>query len=248
MAIGKSDVLEAEIVEVPRLASDGYSIYLPGVSLISTTSGTHNVVIILPDEQDLTWLSGDHPVEPGDRVQIYGTSGGAADGYYTIATIVNTITFSIVEPINSSTGGFVNFMWPAGALGVGLDPTLLLGSGITAINVQDAFGQVVTPLTHETLRQLIHFIDEGPADGFMSGAYKVISPPGILLSTSVIWYVDNTMAKKIVEQDIIWTGIVPTTITWQVYNIDGVTIAHTVSDSITYENNIFETSRTRTII
>jgi hypothetical protein len=247
MAIAKSDVLEAEIAEVPRLASDGYSVYLAAVPLISTTSVSNIVVITLVDDQDLTWPSGDHPVESGDRVQFYGT--GSADGYFTIDAVLNGTTFTTVEPINSSTGGFVNFIWPAGAGQVGFDPTKSIN--ITSTNVQGAISDLdknlINPAEHETLRQLIHFIDEGPADGFVSGAYKVISPPGIMFPTSVIWYVDDTMAKKIVEQDIVWSNIVPTTITWKVYNTDGVTIAHTVSDNITYENFIFETTRTRSI-
>jgi hypothetical protein len=101
---------------------------------------------------------------------------------------------------------------------------------------------------HQTLRQLIHFIDEGPADGFASNAYKEITPIGSIFSTNITWYVDNTKNLKIVEQIIDWNGIVPKTITWKVYSMDGITVAHTVSDSITYTNNIFETSRIRTII
>lgn len=108
-------------------------------------------------------------------------------------------------------------------------------------------GGGITPFEHETLRQLIHFVDEGPGDGFTSGAYKVTLPTGSIFPTSIIWYEDNTEAKIIVSKTIVWAGIVPATITWQVYNTDGVTVAHTVSDSITYVNHIFESTRTRTI-
>jgi hypothetical protein len=114
--------------------------------------------------------------------------------------------------------------------------------------VPSGTGQFLTPQEHQTLRQLIHFVDEGPGDGFASGAFKVISPASSVFPASVIWYEDNTMTKKIVEQLIVWSGVVPLTITWNVYNVDGVTIAHTVSDSITYTSTIFEHTRTRTII
>jgi hypothetical protein len=110
-----------------------------------------------------------------------------------------------------------------------------------------ASGTFLTPFQHQTLRQLIHFIDEGPADGFITGAYKVTLPTGSIFPTSIIWYEDNTKTKIIVSKAIVWAGIVPATITWQVYNTDGITVAHTVSDSITYVNNIFESTRTRTI-
>lgn len=101
---------------------------------------------------------------------------------------------------------------------------------------------------HQTLRQLIHFIDEGPADGFASGAFKNVTPAGSIFPTQIVWYSDSTMTQKIVQKTIVWSGVVPSNITWQVYNPDGVTVAHTVSDSITYTNNIFESTRTRTIV
>lgn len=99
---------------------------------------------------------------------------------------------------------------------------------------------------HDTLRQLIHFIDEGPGDGFDSGAYKeVIGQP---FPTSTVWYVSATKVQKIVEKLITYNvNSLPSTITWNMYNIDGVTILHTVVDTITYQNNAFESTRTRTI-
>ena len=38
---------------------------------------------------------------------------------------------------------------------------------------------------HKTLRQLIHFIDNGPAEGFTSGAYREMT--GTVFPTAVIW-------------------------------------------------------------
>jgi hypothetical protein len=109
-------------------------------------------------------------------------------------------------------------------------------------------GGGITESEHETLRQLIHFLSEGPGDGFASGAYKEILPSGNPFPTSIIWYTDSTKTQKIVEKTIVRTGINPTTITWLVYNTDGITVAHTVSDNISYVNNVFEASRIRTII
>jgi hypothetical protein len=105
----------------------------------------------------------------------------------------------------------------------------------------------ITPFQHETLRQLIHFIDEGPGDGFASGAYKVILPTGAPFPTSITWYLDNTMAQKLVEKFLVYnTSQFPTTITWNMYDTDGITIVHTVIDTITY-STAFESTRTRTI-
>lgn len=103
----------------------------------------------------------------------------------------------------------------------------------------------ISAAAHETLRQLIHFIDEGPGDGFVSGAYKVIlNQP---FPTNITWYTDNTISYKIIEKLITYnTSSVPIVITWNVYNTDGITVAHSLTDTITYTNSI-ETSRTRSI-
>lgn len=119
--------------------------------------------------------------------------------------------------------------------------------GVGVFNLRSGSG--LTEAQHKTLRQLIHFIDEGPAEGFLSGAYKEIV--GGVFPTSVIWYTDSGKTQKIVEKTITRTGggatnVAPTPIVWKVYDTDGTTVLATVSDAITY-SNVFETSRTRTI-
>jgi hypothetical protein len=100
---------------------------------------------------------------------------------------------------------------------------------------------------HSSLRDLIHFIDDGPADGFESGAYKVVL--GQPFPTSITWYADNTQTAKIVEKLIVRNGMQnPTSITWNMYDVDGSTILHTIIDAITYTDNTFESTRTRTIL
>lgn len=100
---------------------------------------------------------------------------------------------------------------------------------------------------HKTLRDLIHFIDEGPGDGFASGAFKENLPSGSPFPTSVTWYLDVAKTKKLVEKFITYTNTAfPTTIHWNMYDFDGVTIIHTVIDTITY-NAAFEATRTRAI-
>lgn len=99
---------------------------------------------------------------------------------------------------------------------------------------------------HPALRQLIHFIDEGPGDGFVSGAFKeIIGQP---FPTSSTWYVNATKTQKIVEKIITYSGTVfPQTIAWNMYDVNGITVLHTVVDTIIYQDNIFESTRTRTI-
>lgn len=106
-------------------------------------------------------------------------------------------------------------------------------------------GAGLTANQHQALRQLIHFIDEGPASGFASGAHKVTTYSGIF-PTSEIWYEDNTLAQKIVEVSTTYSGILVSSEEWKMYDTDGTTLLATVTDSYTY-SGLFEATRTRTI-
>ena len=96
------------------------------------------------------------------------------------------------------------------------------------------------------VRQLIHFIEEGPAGGFASGAYKETLPTGNPFPTSEIWWESSSKLKKIVELTTTWSGAFPSTEVWKVYDTDGSTVLQTVTDTYTY-SGAFESSRTRTI-
>lgn len=97
---------------------------------------------------------------------------------------------------------------------------------------------------HKALRDLIHFINDGPADGFTSGAHKeVLGSPFV---SSVTWYTSVAKTQKIV--DVTYTRNSrkqATSSVWRMYDTDGSTILVTLTDTITYSNG-FETSRTRT--
>lgn len=101
----------------------------------------------------------------------------------------------------------------------------------------------LTEDAHKTLRQLIHFIDTGPAEGFATGAYRETT--GTVFPTAIVWWESSAKLKKIVEKLITWTSSNPTTIVWKVYDAAGA-LAATVSDAISY-SGAFETHRTRTI-
>ena len=105
-------------------------------------------------------------------------------------------------------------------------------------------GSGISAAQHKALRDLIHFIDDGPADGFTSGSYKETAYSGAF-PTGEIWYEDATKAKKIVQLALLYTGVLPTTETWTVYDTDGATPLVTLTDSVTY-SGVFEISRTRT--
>ena len=103
-------------------------------------------------------------------------------------------------------------------------------------------GSGLTESQHKVLLNLIHFIDEGPAEGFASGATKTVT--GTVYPTQMLWRrADST---KLVEQNITWTGPKATTIEWKMYAADGTTVLATVTDTITY-SGVFETGRSRAI-
>lgn len=109
-------------------------------------------------------------------------------------------------------------------------------------------GGDLTEAAHRGLRQLIHFLDNGPADGFGSGPlFLETLPVADPFPTSLTWYEDATKARKIVELTITLNGNkTPASEVWQVYASDGSTVLATVTDTINY-SGIFETSRSRAI-
>ena len=108
-------------------------------------------------------------------------------------------------------------------------------------------GSGISDAQHKTLLHLIHFIDEGPAEGFTSGATKTVT--GGLFPTLIQWKRQD--ATLLVEKIITRSGggatvVAPTPIVWKIYDTDGSTVLATVSDAITY-SGIAEVSRVRTI-
>ncbi len=98
-----------------------------------------------------------------------------------------------------------------------------------------------------THKSLIHFIDEGPADEFTTGATKEID--GGLFPTEVRWKrADTTLLvkKTITRSGGGATNLQPTPIVWRLYATNGTTVLATVSDAITY-TGASESSRVRTI-
>lgn len=121
------------------------------------------------------------------------------------------------------------------------DLVVKLASGVKSLT---ASSSGVSESSHRTLRQLIHFIDDGPAEGFASGAYRETT--GTAFPTAIVWYTDSGKTDKIVERLITWSGVNVTVDKWKIYDTDGSTVLWTVSDAISY-SSIFETNRTRTI-
>lgn len=245
----RQDVSDLDFVDAAELLANGSTSYRTGVVVVSTTSGTQTVVLTAGS----AILRGDDPVEADDKVIL---AGNAAAGTYTVATVVDDVTFTVVEAIVTSTGGTAAFRYVPGAKRVGFDPTGLIVTSAT--NVQDAIKDVATSGTgitgaaHKTLRQLIHFADtDGPLDGFPSGAYMETLPSGSAFPTSTTWYEDNTMVKKIFKETITYNGNKTfNTVKYEVFDTDGVTVltGETALDTYDYSGGNFLTPKvTRTI-
>lgn len=106
-------------------------------------------------------------------------------------------------------------------------------------------GSGITEAQHKVLRNGIHFIPDGPAEGFASLAYKETTRTGAFID-SEIWYDDNTKAKKIFEAIYTRAGSFRSQEQWKIYDIDGSTVLATITDAIT-RSGPFESSRVRTI-
>ena len=111
---------------------------------------------------------------------------------------------------------------------------------------------VITPCRDEgeylqRLRQLIHFIDSGPAEGFVSGAFQEILPAADPFPTSYIWWTSAAKTAKIVELTLTRNVTkTPNVETWKIYDTDGTTVLATVADTWTY-SGVIPLSRTRAI-
>lgn len=237
--IAKEDLRDLDIVDARELLSSGFDAYQSAVGVVSVVSATKTVVV------SGGLIFNDNPVETGDRVTI---AGNAAAGDYTVDSVLSDTSFTVVEAIVDASGGTATFKHPPGALKVGIDPTNLVFSGAT--NLQEAVEDLDSGLNsgHKTLRHLIHFINEGPAGGFATGAYKEVLPAGDPFPITVTWWESSSKLKKIVDKTITYNANkIPTTIQWRMYDTDGSTVLSTVTDTITYVNNVFESTRTRAI-
>jgi hypothetical protein len=252
--ISKADVSDLDFLDSYELSSDGTAVYLT-TSAVSTTSGTKTIVVNTPSDGEGLLTSRDHPVQSGDYVWISGSSGGLGDGHYTVNTVVDDNTVTVLETIATSTGGTAQFIYPAGALHIGFNPT---GQTVTSattveqalIDIANSIGTGSSGLTeeeHRELRQLIHLADGqgGPFEGFTSGAVRITT--GGAFPTNITWYTNNTLTSKIVEKQITYNANrTPATIYWAIYAVDGVTVLATAQDAINY-TGAFEINRTRTL-
>ncbi len=144
--ISKEDLEDVDIIDAQELASDGITSFRSGDSVTSTTSGTKTVEMAGGGER---LIHSDNPIAAGDIFDLTGST--AADGTYTVATVVDDDTFTVVEAIATSTGGTAAFCHPSGGTRVGIDPTGMTGSSATNLQqlAKDVDGTTDTALTDD---------------------------------------------------------------------------------------------------
>lgn len=102
----------------------------------------------------------------------------------------------------------------------------------------------LTEASHKVLRQLIHFLADGPGDNFSTAPHKETTWSGVKI-TDEVWYESVSKAKKLTELVTTWTGIKITQEELTVYDTDGTSWLVKATDAITY-TGLKETGRTRT--
>jgi hypothetical protein len=92
---------------------------------------------------------------------------------------------------------------------------------------------------HNAIRDIQHFLgNEGPGDGFASGAYLQRSFSGPLL-TSEIWFTSSQATTKIISKTLAYPSgsPLPSTITWVVYGASGAAL-RTMVDTLSYSGPV----------
>lgn len=201
---------------------------------IDSTNALGSANIAISQDDTAIFTSGQPETSPGWRFTQSGTNGDTAE-LFVGTSDPNTALVS--APAGSL------FLRDAGGAGGEAYLNTSVGTGTTWSQLGTG-GSGITAAQHAALRQLIHFLDDGPGAGFASGAYKQTFYSGALI-TQEIWWEDNTLAQKIVQLDVTYTGSLPTTEIWTMYDTDGVTVLVTLTDAITYNGGL-EITRTRT--
>lgn len=133
------DNLNLTVVESINTSTGGtasLTYYYLSVSVVSTTNSTKVVVVGTPSDGEGIKTGRDHLVQVGDRVILSGTSGGAADGTYTVENVIDDTSFKVTESLATSTGGTAKFRYAPGAYQVGADPSNFNAAVTTKRTVQ----------------------------------------------------------------------------------------------------------------
>lgn len=106
-------------------------------------------------------------------------------------------------------------------------------------------GSLPNAVIHETLRQLIHLSnDDGPRGDQWPGTL-ICDRDSSPFPSGSIWWLSSARTHKVAQSIITRNSLrLPVTIQWLAYETDGVSVAESYTDTITY-SGVFEVSRTR---
>lgn len=220
MSISKADLVDADVYDAFELNTDGTVVYLV-LTVTSTTSGTKTVVVGTASDGEGIKTGKDHPVEVGDFVDITGTSGGLGNGTFTVASLIDDNTFTVVETIGTSTGGSANFRYPPGASVIGIDPTK------QNISQANELQQLVTDISNHDL------LDNEPVG---TGVTYSVTRSGSQV-TQEKWV--NTGNSRVIRQiDYTYSGSKVSTEVRKVFSVaNGTTVIAQATLTYTYSGN-----------
>jgi hypothetical protein len=234
-----------EVASFSAYASGGLTLQARTDSSVSMTANDAAARTLTIAASNVGAGSGDLAVNVDDRTTFTSQLGDTSPGWRFVQAGAGGDTADLYVG-TTSPNGVVNGL--AGSLflrdtGAGGEAWLNTSVGSGTVWSQLGVGSTgITAAQHQTLLQLIHFIDEGPASGFTTGATKTVT--GGAFPTEILWRRADT--TPLVRQTLAYTDVYPTTVLWQIYAADGITVLGSVTDTITYSGP-FETGRVRAI-
>jgi hypothetical protein len=197
------------------------------LALSISNAGAGSADLTLSADDRVSLVSSLAQTSSGFRFEQTGAGGERADLF---------VGSSSPDGVTTSLSGSV-FLLDDGVEGAAYLNTSSGGTG-------SEWSRVVEERRHAALRQLIHFLDDGPGSGFASGAFRETISSGVF-PTEIIWWEDGTKTGRIVDLAIVYSGAFPSSETWRMYDTDGSTVLITLVDAISYSGAV-ESSRTRT--
>lgn len=226
MTIRYPDLNPYDFYDAAELNTDSTVVFLT-LTVVSTVAPNIVNVNLAADGEGILY-SRDHPVHAanltvgglGDLADITGTTGGAGNGTFQVATVVSDTQFTITGTLGNSTGGSVNFRYQSGSQNVGFSQ---IKQNITSTNlVQPALTDVSN---HELL-------DNEPVG---TGVTYAVTRSGNKV-TQETW--TNTATTKTIKTiAYTYTGNKVTTEVRTVYATDGLTIIAQATITYSYTGN-----------
>lgn len=227
MTIRYPDLNPYDFYDAQELNTDSTVVYLT-LTVVSTVAPNIVNVNLAADGEGILY-SRDHPVHSsalavggvGDSVDITGTSGGAGDGTFTVATVVTDTQFTVTPAtLGNSSGGSANFRFLAGAGVVGYSQAK---QNITSKNLVEP---AITDVSNHEL------LDNEPVG---TGVTYVVTRSGNQV-TQETW--TNTATTKTIKTiAYTYTGTKVTQEVRTVYATDGLTIIAQATITYSYTGN-----------